>query len=130
FGALVVVAQGCSLGLDPSLIGADAGADATPPSGDDGPIGPPADTGTDGTPSSPDAATCSKDADCVSPNGCLKGHCAGGHCAFDVCPTTSSCAGSTCQTNQQCSVPVTFGFHAAAIHVGAGPVGCGGDPTR
>jgi hypothetical protein len=135
FGAAVVAVgvagEGCSLGLDASLIGADAGPLVVPP-----------DTGVDVTPGPPpidashdapavdaaDAAECADAGDCADANPCRVGRCAAGRCVFDVCPTTA-CQGSICSPTG-CTTPAAYGFHAATVHVSAGPVGCGGDAGR
>jgi hypothetical protein len=131
FAAFVAAAsaQGCSLGLDQSLIDAGPPVDGSLPTGDDGPAPPPFDAGHDGVAPPPGdaAAACAKDTDCTSSNACRTGSCKNGHCVFDVCPT-AACKGSSCEmSSSTCSAPVTYGFHAGAVGVSLGPVGCGGN---
>jgi hypothetical protein len=125
-----LVAFGCSLGLDASLIGADGGAlvdGSTPPV--DG-VAP--DALIDGAPPKPDPGACAQDSDCKSTSACVKAaHCDPDSklCVYDVC-TSQACQASSCDTQgTTCSVPAAYNFHATSFKVVLGGVGCG-SPSR
>jgi hypothetical protein len=131
FVALGGAAAACSLGLDPSLIGAgaDGGVDGSGPGADGGDAA----VSADGAPIDPGARECTKDADCKPPNACASAaRCdtSIGVCVFDVC-NVGACKAAACDTNANtCTVPVSHGYHASQFRVNLGPVGCGGDPRR
>ncbi len=126
-----IVAAGCSLGLDSSLIGkgVDGGG-----GGDD--ASAPVEAGGDGAKSeaSVDGATailpgdCTTDADCSSTNACVKStkcDTTNHVCVFDVCPV-AACMAAVCDGNtMSCSAPSTYGYHSGSFTVGVGGVGCG-----
>jgi hypothetical protein len=127
------VAAGCSLGLDPSKIGQDAGTDTVVVGVDDGP------STTDGMPQSKDgglvvaAGACQSDMDCqnaAAPAGaCVtsaKCDPTWHVCMLDTCDV-GSCKAAVCNTaTKTCSVPTTFGWSAASFAVGYGGVGGNG----
>jgi len=125
-----IVAAGCSLGLDASLITA---GDAS--IGDDGAAqgDGAADAPGDGNNPPPGPGACSKDSDCKPKSACVKSaHCdlSIHRCAFDVCPV-NACQSAACDTmSNTCSVPASFGFHASSFKVTQGGVGCGNNPSR
>lgn len=123
----VLLAPGCSLGLDASLINADAGASGDATASDaDGATG---DAPGDRPSVPPPPGACNQDSDCKNASACVKGaHCdlAIHLCGFDVCPV-AACQAAACDTmSNTCSVPASFGFHASSFKVTAGGVGCGG----
>jgi hypothetical protein len=76
-----------------------------------------------------DAPGCFQNADCVSANACQVGSCDAGACSFTVCPA-AACQGSSCTAStHSCTLPTTYGFHAAEVNVSLGPVGCGGSAS-
>ena len=122
---------GCSLGLDPTLIGATDGSmnmsDA--PGGD-------TEAATDGPPSDGGivipAGECQTDADCAKeatnagaciPMGGAKCDTTFHVCLFDVCKTGPCMAAICDQTMKTCSVPETFGFYTTHFTVGYGGTG-------
>jgi hypothetical protein len=141
-GAVVIAASlcggaapfGCSLGLDPSLIGRDASAedatsgdgslseamsgDATPPPKDAKP--------TDG-PAPGDGGACSTDADCAGV-AADAGTCVTSAkcdptwhvCLLDVCGA-AACQVELCETNK-CSLPATYSFAPTSFTVTYGGV--------
>lgn len=121
---------GCALGLDEARIGA---ADADGGASADARADPIADSrsGSDG-PGGSDGAPCSVDGDCAAVNACVVSRCdpSSHTCVHDVCPGAACTAASCDVASLKCSAPTAFGFHAAAIHVGAGAVGCGGTASR
>lgn len=112
FGALAGfaftgLAFACTLDLDESLIdkradGAVVFGDATLP---DGTI-----ITESGVPIIPDAGACSKDEECLSANGCLKGRCdlTRRACAYDVCRTAACTVGVCDQGTKTCGQPQTY----------------------
>jgi len=134
--AWAVAAAGCSLGLDKSLIGADAGDDgsAIVEAASDSPVKPPGDS--QAPPSDAkvtvDAGACSTDTDCQK-EGAPAGACVtAAKCdpTWHVCLLTTcsvgACKAAVCNTgNQSCSVPTTYGFAAAQFMVSSGGVGAG-----
>jgi hypothetical protein len=123
---------GCSLGLDEGLLTAiedDAGSTSDAPI--EAAVGDvlASDASSD---VASDAAPCAKDVDCKSSDACLVGRCdlALHACVYDTCPT-NACQASYCdRASHTCSAPTTYGFHAAAIRVTVGAVGCGGVASR
>lgn len=119
-----VLAAGCSLGLDQSLIGAhDAGVDAAVAQ-TDGSIFK-TDSGTpivDAGGDSGLATTCAKDADCFSNKACLTGRCdlSRGACVYDVCPTKGTTCSSAVCNNGTCGAPFAQKFAGAKISVPSG----------
>ena len=125
-----IAAAGCSLGLDPSLIG--KGGDG---GGAGGEGGVPGEAGGDAkSDAAGDGATqilpgdCTVDSDCTSTNACVtstKCDPSSHVCVFDVCPA-AACMAAVCDGNtMSCSAPVTYGYHAGSFSVGVGGVGCG-----
>jgi len=117
FSSLLVM--GCSLGLDPNKIGAEAGSEAAPP-GDAGPDAAP--------PPNPDK--CKDDPDCKPNNTCLQGKCdrTRGVCLYDVCPS-GTCKVAACDDmTKMCGAAQAIGFHVASFKVGN--IGCGGNKQR
>lgn len=112
--ALAVAAASCSLGLDESLIGADAAPSATPTGTNPGTDGatdgnplPPSDGATDG------GDTCRNDGDCKG-SGCLVGKCdtTAGRCTYEICPQTDPCKAARCDAaTNACQSPVTLPLH-------------------
>lgn len=138
-----VAAFGCSLGLDPSLIGQqdEAGADApgAPQDSAASPEGdvkaaPPSDAkGPTDASISVDGGGCSSDADCAAAadagGGCVtsaKCDTASHLCVLDVCGAASACHAQVCLPSQTCSQPVSYGFAPASFPVTFGGVGSGG----
>jgi hypothetical protein len=131
-----VAAVGCSLGLDKSLIGVDAGDDASASVeaatdsaaehvGDS--KAPPTDAKI-----TVDAGACSTDTDCQK-EGAPAGACVtAAKCdpTWHVCLLTTcavgACKAAVCNTgNQSCSVPTSYGFEATQFSVQSGGVGAG-----
>ena len=129
---VAIIAAGCSLGLDASLIngGGDGGA-AGDGSHDDVEGG--GDGSGDHSTQPPPAGSCNQDSDCKNASACVKAtHCdlAIHLCGFDVCPV-AACQSAACDTMaNMCSVPASFGFHASSFKVTTGGVGCGGVASR
>jgi hypothetical protein len=131
-----VAAVGCSLGLDHSLIGADAGDDGGTPfeASGDSPVKPPGDGQTPPSDAkiTVDAGACSTDTDCQK-EGAPAGACVtAAKCdpTWHVCLLTTcdvgACKAAVCNTgNQSCSVPTTYGFEATQFSVQTGGVGAG-----
>jgi len=148
---LVAPAIGCSLGLDPSLIGADAAVDGLE---SDGPLGDapsdapsdtrhadgPADAAADALPPpGAGAGACSTDADCKAAVGDAAAGCVTSAkcdpiwhvCMLDVCPAPA-CQAEVCVTSTDtCSLPATYHFQPGAgsfpvTYGGVGPPGPGG----
>jgi hypothetical protein len=126
--AACVVAAGCSLGLDESLISAsDAGADGAPVQVDGS--APRTDSGGGVLDAGSDAGlavACTKDTDCVSNQACLTGRCdtSRGACVYDVCPTKGTICSSSVCTSGKCGAPVVQKFAGAKIAVPSG-LSCG-----
>jgi hypothetical protein len=129
-------AVGCSLGLDKTLIGADAGDDGTTPaegSTSDSPVKP----GDSQAPPSDakltvDAGACSKDSDCQAEAAPAGACVTAATCdpTWHVCLLTTcsvgACKAAVCNTgNLSCSIPTTYGFEATRFSVSSGGVGAG-----
>jgi hypothetical protein len=136
-----LTAFGCSLGLDPSLIGAEGGAGTDASGPQEG--GPPGDGGDGQTthpgdsslasdaPLSVDAGACNTDSDCMAAAA------AGGACVtsakcdqtahvclLDVCGNSANCQVELCQSSSQtCTVPASYGFAPTSFSVTTGGVG-------
>ena len=126
-----IIAAGCSLGLDASLIGAGTeGGVAGDGSLDDSPNG---DGSADHATQPPPPGFCNQDSDCKITSACVKTtkcDLAIHLCAVDVCPV-AACQSAACDTMANtCSVPASFGFHASSFKVTTGGVGCGGTASR
>lgn len=131
-----VAAVGCSLGLDKSLIGADAGDDGSvgAEASGDSPVKPMGDSQAPPTDAkvTVDAGACSTDTDCQK-EGAPAGSCVtAAKCdpTWHVCLLTTcsvgACKAAVCNTgNQSCSVPTTYGFEATQFSVPSGGVGAG-----
>jgi hypothetical protein len=135
--AVGLTAFGCSLGLDPSLIGQDA-AVASDAEGQDGSAlsdggdakAPPGDAGKPDSPISVDAGACNTNADCQAAAS------AGGSCvtaatcdttshtcSLVVCGNSANCQAEVCQPSQTCTLPATYGFAPASFQVTTGGIG-------
>jgi hypothetical protein len=125
---------GCSLGLDHSLIGADAGDDVSTPmeAAVDAPMKPPVDSQAPPGDAkvTVDAGACSKDSDCQAEAAPAGACVSAAKCdpTWHVCLLTTcsvgACKAAVCNTgNQSCSVPTTYGFEATQFSV---PFGVGG----
>jgi hypothetical protein len=135
-----LAAFGCSLGLDPSLIGQEGGAgtEGGPQEG-----GSPGDAGDaqnmhpgDSTtasdaPVSVDAGACNTNADCqaaaAAGGACIMGPATcdpTAHvCVLDVCGNSANCQAEVCGTSQTCTLPATYGFAPTRFPVSTGGVG-------
>ncbi|MGD0525174.1 MAG: hypothetical protein ABSE49_08530 [Polyangiaceae bacterium] len=129
---------GCSLGLDHSLIGADAGDDVSSPveAAVDAPGKPPGDSKAPPSDAmvTVDAGACSTDTDCQSEAAPAGACVTAATCdpTWHVCLLTTcsvgACKAAVCNTgNQTCSVPTTYGFEATQFSV---PFGVGGAGVR
>lgn len=111
---VVAAAASCSLGLDETLIGRDAGepAPTTTTVQPDGTL-PDSNVSTDSSADTGNGVTCSRDEECPS-SGCLKGRCDTtiGRCFYDVCPQTDRCKAAACdQATNKCGAPTSVPFH-------------------
>jgi hypothetical protein len=116
---------GCSLGLDESKIGAVPDAAELPDGDTPDNFRPPVTDG--GTEAGGLPTSCTRDDECVTSDGCLKGRCdlERKACVFDVCLTATCNAGACDEATRVCGPPKPRTFRAATFPVGAG-VGCGG----
>ncbi len=124
--SLALTAWACSLGLDASKIPGEA-IDAALPETSPPDVAPQADAS--GT-----YKTCTTTGDCPTPNACASPRCDDVRkvCVYDQCPTTQTCAAIACDpTALTCAAaPSSYGFHAAAIHLPPGAIGCNGVAAR
>ncbi len=119
FACIGIVGAACSLDLDENLInlGPDGGLpDGALPDGalPDGAL-------PDAPPPVPDASTCTKDDDCKTTHGCLKGKCdlARKACVYDVC-RNAACSSAACTTSSQtCGAAAPYKYRATSFLVGA-----------
>jgi hypothetical protein len=134
-----LAAFGCSLGLDPSLIGQEGGAssdaqvlgDAPLPTTDGGDSqAPPGDSGKSDAPVKVDAGACNTNADCqaaaAAGGACVtKATCdTTSHlCLLDVCGNSANCQAEVCQPSQTCTLPASYGFAPPSFQVTVGGVG-------
>lgn len=106
----------CTLDLDEALIAAKPKTEGGVTIGDanlpDGTI-----ITESGVPIIPDAAACTKDEECVSANGCLKGRCdfTRRACAYDICHSTACTVGVCDQAAKSCSQPSTYKLKAGEL---------------
>lgn len=119
FCALGVVA-GCNLVLDieeQPLRAGEAGADA----------------GADAVTTRPPFEACTRDVDCVAPNGCYTPHCdtVVGACTYALCEAKDrTCAMGTCDlATFTCSAPASYGFGTTTYDVNGATSGCGPNPS-
>ena len=112
-------AASCSLGLDESKIaaaneagGSDTAVDETG-AADGGEGGP--------GPGSSDAATCTKDDDCATTRGCLKGKCdlSRKTCVYDVCREAACKAGACDVDAGTCGASKDYKYQAGQFEIGA-----------
>ena len=133
-----LAAFGCSLGLDPSLIGQqDAGVTDAEPLGDgaaavdsDAKAPPLTDSAT--SPDAPivvGASGCTADADCkaaaAAGGGCVTSATCDKTwhvCLLDVCGNGTGCQAEVCQASMTCTLPATYRFTPAAFTVSYGGV--------
>jgi hypothetical protein len=135
-----LAAFGCSLGLDPSLIGQEGGtgSDASGPEG-----GPPGDGGITDTGGHPgdsttksdapvvvDAGACNTDSDCTSAaaagGACVtsaKCDTTSHVCVLDVCGNAANCQIQICQASQTCTLAASYDFAPTSFPVTAGGIG-------
>ena len=75
---------------------------------------------------------CSRDIDCVAPNGCYTPHCDAvlGACTYALCEAPGkTCSKGTCNTSTgACSDPLPYGFLATSYDVPGVTSGCGPKP--
>ncbi len=133
-----LAAFGCSLGLDPSLIGQDAAAssdgsnlqEATLP-GDAGDAQVPGDAGKSDAPVKVDAGACNTNADCQAA-AAAAGACSTAPatcdttshtCALVICGNSANCQAEVCQASMSCTLPATYGFAPTSFQVTAGGIG-------
>lgn len=80
----------------------------------------------------PALETCTRDQDCVAPNGCYTPHCDTilGACTYALCEAKGrTCAMGVCDTKTfACSEPQAYGFRATSYDVPAVTSGCGPSP--
>lgn len=96
----------------------------------------PEDAGTDATDAAdgarPAFEACSRDIDCVAPNGCYTPHCDSvlGACTYALCEAPGqTCSKGTCNTaTNACSDPLPYGFLASSYDVPGVTSGCGPKP--
>jgi len=116
--ATMLAAASCSLDLDESKIGEGAETGVPDTNVDETATG---DSGDGGGPIvTPDASTCTKDEECVTTNGCLKGRCdqVRKACVFDVCRTMACNAGVCDTAAKTCGAPKAYKFLAGQFSVG------------
>jgi hypothetical protein len=101
------------------------------------PSRPPAEAGVDALlgPDAPRSAfeACTRDVDCVAPNGCYTPHCDTvlGACTYALCEAKDrTCARGVCDpTTFTCSEPSPYGFLSTSYGVGGATSGCGPNPA-
>jgi hypothetical protein len=80
----------------------------------------------------PSFEACTRDADCIAPNGCYTPHCDTvlGACTYALCEAKGkACAKGTCDTNTfVCTDPLPYGFLATRYDVSEVTSGCGPKP--
>jgi hypothetical protein len=133
-----LTAFGCSLGLDPSLIGqqdaaavSDAeGPDGAPPSDAGDAKAPPVDAGKSDAPISVDAGACNTNADCQAAaaggGSCVTSatcDTTSHTCSLVVCGNSANCQAEVCQPSQTCTLPASYGFAPASFQVTTGGIG-------
>lgn len=134
----------CSLHLDKSKIGRGGGGGSSGSAGaggtDAGPdtaLGGSAGGGTAGASGSGGSggtieagSECDASAQCKSDAACVVGTCNNGNCAYQLCPVTQACTGSSCDPNTQaCTPPQPYGFSPGVIGVGQN-LGCNNIASR
>lgn len=81
----------------------------------------------------PPLEPCTRDVDCVPPNGCYTPHCdtVVGACTYALCEAKGkTCAMGTCNTDTfACSDPLPYTLRATSYDVPDVTSGCGADPT-
>lgn len=120
FGVLGAVA-GCNLVLDI----------------EEQPVRPSPDAGADGAGESnvsrPAFEACTRDLDCIAPNGCYTPHCDTvlGACTYALCEAKDrTCAKGVCDpATFTCSEPTPYGFVATSYDVNGATSGCGPNPA-
>jgi hypothetical protein len=118
----IIAMTGCSLGLDPSKIGADASMQDVGASQDGG--------AADGD-LPPNPTQCKVDGDCKPASACLTGKCdtARGVCLYEVCPQQGACKVAACDPMAlTCGPAQDIKFHVGQFKVGN--IGCGGSARR
>lgn len=92
-----------------------------------------ASAGADGAGGRPALEPCTRDGDCVAPNGCYTPHCDAvlGACTYALCEAKGrTCAMGTCdRTTFACSEPQAYGFRATSYDVPDVSSGCGPNPA-
>lgn len=116
-GATCAAIAACSLGLDEGLLDRP---DAAPEVDTGAP-----DTGVDAPPPLRDGGACTRDDECTTTHGCLKGRCdlARGACAYDVCKPMACTSGACDLAKQECTQPKPYRYRAGSFTIGA-PLSC------